>query len=78
MVWTYPVGLAKSGAAGAVEDEDGNFSKPIDLPYEGRTREFGPQDSSEYWPEMPFNREIDKKGVMRSIGECVAPEVSKT
>ena len=84
MVWTYGVGLNRSGAAGALEDANGNYSKPIDLPFKGRERKSYTgsqliQDPPEYWPDrLPFDLEVDKDGVIETVGKCEGPEISQT
>ena len=77
--WVYAVGLNRLGAAGVILDENGNTSKPIDLPFKGNRNEFlGTQEPSEYWPDSRINKEVDDEGIVKTVGQCEGPEDSRT
>src|SRR5665213_376654 len=62
----YPVGLRCTGAIGAIQDESGHLSEPIDLPFKGNERSKflgGGRYPSEYWPDG-LNLEVDKEGII--------------
>src|SRR5207249_1491581 len=71
LTWTYGVGLNRKGAAGALEDAGGNYSKPVDLPFKGKQR-------PDYWPERSTFLDIDQQGAIEAVRKCEGPEVSKT